>query len=105
MISKHPDLCQFQCNGALALAKRAPKRLPDWLTLEDLYCYVNKFIEAGFRGGTTYYRNFKRNWEITPQLEGATIYNDHYHIGWLEPKQSTLGYIKKKEKHRKSRIT
>ena len=50
MVSKHPDLCQFQCNGALAAAKRASKGLPDWLTQEDLYCYVNKFIEAGFRG-------------------------------------------------------
>ena len=24
MVSKHPDLCQFQCNVALAAAKRAP---------------------------------------------------------------------------------
>ena len=86
VVSKHPDLCQFQCNGALVVAKRAPKGLPDWPTQEDLYYYVNKFIEAGFRGGTNYYRNFNRNWEITPQLEGATMYNDHYHI--FEPSYS-----------------
>ncbi len=51
----------------------APKGLPDWLTQEDLDYYVNEFTEAGFRGGINYYRNFHRNWEITPQLSGAKV--------------------------------
>ena len=51
----------------------APKGLPDWLTKEDLDYYVSEFTEAGFRGGVNYYRNFDRNWEITPQLEGAKV--------------------------------
>ena len=51
----------------------APKGLPDWLKQEDLDYYVNEFKEVGFRGGINYYRNIERNWEITPQLEGATI--------------------------------
>jgi len=51
----------------------APKELPDWLTQEDLDYYVNEFTEAGFRGGINYYRNFHRNWEITPQLAGVKI--------------------------------
>ena len=50
-----------------------PKGLPAWLTQEDLEYYVKEFTEAGFRGGINYYRNFHRNWEITPQLEGAVI--------------------------------
>jgi pimeloyl-ACP methyl ester carboxylesterase len=51
----------------------APKGLPDWLTKEDLDYYVSEITEAGFRGGVNYYRNFDRNWEITPQLEGAKV--------------------------------
>ncbi len=51
----------------------APKGLPDWLTQEDLDYYVDQFTKAGFRGGINYYRNFNRNWEITPQLDGAKV--------------------------------
>lgn len=50
-----------------------PKGLPDWLTQEELDYYVNEFKEAGFRGGINYYRNFHRNWEITPELTGAKV--------------------------------
>ncbi|MDP7455721.1 MAG: alpha/beta hydrolase, partial [Gammaproteobacteria bacterium] len=28
---------------------------------------------AGFRGGVNYYRNFGRNWEITPHLDGVKV--------------------------------
>jgi pimeloyl-ACP methyl ester carboxylesterase len=51
----------------------APKGLPSWLTQADLDTYVAEFEHAGFRGGINYYRNFHRNWETTPQLQGATI--------------------------------
>ena len=51
----------------------APTGLPDWLTQEDLDYYISQFEHAGFRGGVNYYRNFHRNWEITPQLSGAKI--------------------------------
>jgi pimeloyl-ACP methyl ester carboxylesterase len=51
----------------------APKGLPNWLTQQDLDYYVNEFKEAGFRGGINYYRNFGRNWEITPELAGVKV--------------------------------
>jgi pimeloyl-ACP methyl ester carboxylesterase len=51
----------------------APKELPNWLSAADLDYYVKEFTEAGFRGGINYYRNFHRNWEITPQLAGVKI--------------------------------
>jgi len=51
----------------------ASKALPSWLTDADLNYYVNEFIDSGFRGGINYYRNFERNWEITPQLAGVKI--------------------------------
>jgi pimeloyl-ACP methyl ester carboxylesterase len=50
-----------------------PKELPPWLTQQDLDYIVSEFTEAGFRGGVNYYRNFNRNWEITPELTGARI--------------------------------
>ena len=49
------------------------KQLPVWLTQKDLDYYVSEFKESGFRGGINYYRNSNRNWEITPQLTGATV--------------------------------
>ena len=49
------------------------KQLPAWLSQKDLDYYVSEFKESGFRGGINYYRNSNRNWEITPQLTGATI--------------------------------
>ncbi len=51
----------------------APMEAPDWLTDADLDYYVAQFEEAGFRGGVNYYRNFHRNWEITPQLAGVQV--------------------------------
>lgn len=51
----------------------AAKGLPDWLTQEDLDYFVSQFEAAGFRGGINYYRNFHRNWEITPQLADEKI--------------------------------
>ncbi|MEX2334987.1 MAG: alpha/beta hydrolase [Pseudohongiella sp.] len=47
--------------------------LPDWLTQDDLDYFVSQFEAAGFRGGVNYYRNFHRNWEITPHLAGEKI--------------------------------
>jgi pimeloyl-ACP methyl ester carboxylesterase len=51
----------------------APTALPSWLTQADLDFCIQEFIDAGFRGGINYYRNFHRNWETTPQLAGARI--------------------------------
>ncbi len=51
----------------------APRSLPPWLTEADLDYYVSQFAAAGFRGGVNYYRNFHRNWEITPQLDGVEV--------------------------------
>jgi pimeloyl-ACP methyl ester carboxylesterase len=51
----------------------APTGLPAWLTGDDLNYFVSQFEAAGFRGGLNYYRNFHRNWEITPQLADARV--------------------------------
>jgi pimeloyl-ACP methyl ester carboxylesterase len=50
-----------------------PASLPDWLTQEELDHYVAEFTRTGFTGGINWYRNFDRNWEVTPQLAGAKV--------------------------------
>ena len=51
---------------------------PEWLgepmlSDEELAVYVDTFERTGFTGGINWYRNIDRNWETTPQLDGARI--------------------------------
>ena len=48
-------------------------QLPGWLSAEELDVFATEFERTGFTGGINWYRNFHRNWELTPQLTGATI--------------------------------
>lgn len=50
-----------------------PERLPDWLPQRELEVYAEAFRRTGFRGALNWYRNFDRNWELTPQLDGAKV--------------------------------
>lgn len=50
-----------------------PEQLPDWLSQDELDHYVGEFSRTGFTGGLNWYRNFDRNWEITPELADAKI--------------------------------
>lgn len=50
-----------------------PDRLPAWLPRADLDHYVEVFGRTGFTGGLNWYRNFDRNWELTPELAGARV--------------------------------
>jgi pimeloyl-ACP methyl ester carboxylesterase len=47
--------------------------LPDWLSQDELDHYTAEFARTGFTGGINWYRNFDRNWETTPQLDGAKV--------------------------------
>jgi pimeloyl-ACP methyl ester carboxylesterase len=50
-----------------------PEGLPPWLGEEDLDLYVSEFERTGFTGPINWYRNFDRNWELTPNLAGARV--------------------------------
>ncbi len=50
-----------------------PEGLPAWLTQTELDHYVEEFRHSGYTGGLNWYRNFDRNWELTPQLDGAKV--------------------------------
>ncbi len=50
-----------------------PTRLPPWLSEADLDFFAGEFKRAGFRGGLNWYRNFDRNAELTPFLDGAKL--------------------------------
>lgn len=52
---------------------RQPDRLPDWISQDELDHYIAEFSRTGFTGGLNWYRNFDRNWETTPELDGAKI--------------------------------
>jgi pimeloyl-ACP methyl ester carboxylesterase len=58
-----------------------PDDLPDWLSQEELDFYIAEFTRTGFTGGLNWYRNFDRNWEITPQLDGAKVEVPSFFIG------------------------
>lgn len=47
--------------------------LPDWLNEDELAHYIGEFRRTGFTGGLNWYRNLDRNWELTPQLDGAKV--------------------------------
>jgi pimeloyl-ACP methyl ester carboxylesterase len=72
---RHPPVITSPLRSAGGWIGRmgAPMGLPDWLTQQDLDYFVSQFRMAGFRGGINYYRNFHRNWELTPQLENAHV--------------------------------
>ena len=51
----------------------APRLGELFVTPEEMAVYVDTFTETGFTGGINWYRNFDRNWETTPELDGARI--------------------------------
>jgi pimeloyl-ACP methyl ester carboxylesterase len=42
-----------------------------WFTDEDLAYFVQEFGRTGYTGALNWYRNIDRNWETTPELDGA----------------------------------
>jgi pimeloyl-ACP methyl ester carboxylesterase len=42
-----------------------------WFTEEDVEYFVGEFERTGYFGPLSWYRNIDRNWELTPQLDGA----------------------------------
>jgi pimeloyl-ACP methyl ester carboxylesterase len=58
----------------------APDTLPGWITQEEVDYYVAEFARTGFTGGINWYRNFHRNWELTPQLADAKVECPAYFI-------------------------
>ncbi len=58
-----------------------PDGLPDWLSQAELDRYVEEFRRTGFTGGINWYRNFDRNWELTPHLAEARITMPSLFIG------------------------
>ena len=49
------------------------RRAPRLATQAELDHYVADFSRTGFTGGINWYRNFDRNWELTPQLGARKV--------------------------------
>jgi pimeloyl-ACP methyl ester carboxylesterase len=50
-----------------------PEKLPPWLSDADLDYYAGEFSRTGFRGGFNWYRNLRRNWELSSPWRGQPI--------------------------------
>ncbi|MDP9238399.1 MAG: alpha/beta hydrolase [Chloroflexota bacterium] len=63
-----------------------PERLPSWLTEADIDYYTGEFQRSGFRGPLNRYRSMDRDWEHSPELEGAKVQQPTLFIaGELDP--------------------
>jgi pimeloyl-ACP methyl ester carboxylesterase len=70
-----PDMTGLAAPAGTGFVDRLPESdgLPDWLRQDELDHYTAEFTRTGFTGGINWYRNFDRNWELTPQLDGAKV--------------------------------
>ena len=59
--------------GTLLANTVDPETLPAWLSDADLDYYAGEFGRAGFRGGLNWYRNLRRNWELSGPWRGQPI--------------------------------
>lgn len=59
--------------GTLLANTVDPEALPAWLSDADLDYYAAEFARAGFRGGLNWYRNLRRNWELSGPWRGQPI--------------------------------
>ncbi|HAS10323.1 MAG TPA: epoxide hydrolase [Acidimicrobiaceae bacterium] len=67
-----------------------PDGLPGWLSQQELDHYIEVFSETGFTGGINWYRNFDRNWELTPQLAGAKVEVPSFFVGGADDPVLTM---------------
>lgn len=58
--------------GFVAMLEAEPLGEP-LLPPSEQAVYVDTFRSTGFTGGLNWYRNFDRNWELTPEQDGARI--------------------------------
>ena len=59
--------------GTLLANTDDPETLTAWLGDADLDYYAGEFARAGFRGGLNWYRNLRRNWELSGPWRGQPI--------------------------------
>jgi pimeloyl-ACP methyl ester carboxylesterase len=58
----------------LSAALPVVKKLPPWLTEDDIKYYSKHFDKTGFTGPINYYRNLHRNWELTAPWTNTPIH-------------------------------
>ncbi|CAM6111840.1 unnamed protein product [Calypogeia fissa] len=66
VLCSHTPEVHMSKNGKTVLESiELPHSLPPWLKDEDLQYYADSFDKTGFTGGFNFYRNIRRNWELT----------------------------------------
>jgi pimeloyl-ACP methyl ester carboxylesterase len=51
----------------------APEQLPPWITEDDVDVYADAFIESGFFGPVSFYRNMDANWERSKDIPSSAL--------------------------------
>lgn len=72
------------------LEAEVPLDGPLIMSEEDLQVYVETYTRTGFTGGINWYRNFDRNWELTPELDGAKVEVPSFFVGGAEDPVLTM---------------
>lgn len=86
-----PNFNKKDGRGFVDRMPEPPAELPDWITQEEIDVYVDTFTKTGFTGGINWYRNFHRNWELTPQLDGVKIEVPSYFIAGAQDPVIAMG--------------
>jgi pimeloyl-ACP methyl ester carboxylesterase len=95
-----PDPSAFAPDGGGFVDRMPePDGLPDWLTQDELDVYIEEFTRTGFTGGINWYRNFDRNWELTPQLERTGVEVPSMFIGGTHDPVVFMAQPSAAEKH------
>jgi pimeloyl-ACP methyl ester carboxylesterase len=50
-----------------------PASLPAWVTETDIDVYVEEYMQSGFRGPLSWWRNIDRGWELLAPFAGAKV--------------------------------
>ncbi|KAK9177142.1 hypothetical protein WN944_029161 [Citrus x changshan-huyou] len=68
-----PDIIAAPAGVEIIDFLHTPSSLPEWVNLEDLQSWAEKFNATGFTGALNYYRAMDKNWERTAPWQGAKI--------------------------------
>lgn len=63
----------FSRGESILDTQHVPEKVPQYLTEADIDVYTQAFERTGYGPALNWYRNYNRNWELTPHLSEAKI--------------------------------
>jgi pimeloyl-ACP methyl ester carboxylesterase len=78
----------LQSDGSFLGSLDDTKRIPSWVTEDDIAVFAAEYARNGFTGGLNWYRNIDRNWELSAawdrlplRVPGLYVYGDRDLVG------------------------